>query len=220
MGQRECIGRYGGRVTCRVLVLVSGSGTLLQSLIDARADGRLDAELVAVGSDVPDCRGLERARTVGIPTFCHPMPTLLRRGSQERRDWDQQLADLVAVHQPDLVVSAGFMKLLDEPFMARFGDRIINTHPAMLPAFPGAHAVRDALAAGATSTGASIFWVSDGVDDGELITQEAVDVLPGDDEESLHERIKVVERRLLVEVVNQLARHPRTQQEPTTGETA
>ncbi|WP_420174639.1 phosphoribosylglycinamide formyltransferase [Luteococcus sp. OSA5] len=191
-------------MTYRVLVLVSGSGTLLQSLIDARDAGRLAAELVAVGADV-ECAGIERAKAAGIATFVHPMPRLLRRGTPERLDWDAQLAERIAEHQPDLVVSAGFMKLLDQPCMSRFGDRIINTHPALLPNFPGAHAVRDALAAGATTTGASIFWVNDGVDTGELITQEAVEVLPGDDEASLHERIKIVERRLLVDVVNQLA---------------
>lgn len=192
-------------MTYRVLVLVSGSGTLLQSLIDAKARGELAAAIVAVGSDVPGCQGLQRANDAGIPTFAHPMPALLRRGSAERLSWDEELADLVAEHRPDLVVSAGFMKLLDQPFMARFGDRIINTHPALLPNFPGAHAVRDALAAGATETGASIFWVNDGVDTGELITQQAVPVLAGDDEQTLHERIKVVERALLVQVVNQLA---------------
>lgn len=191
-------------MTYRVLVLVSGSGTLLQSLIDARDEGRLAAELVAVGADV-DCVGVERARKAGINTFVHQMPSLLRRGTPERLAWDSALADRIAEHEPDLIVSAGFMKLLDQPCMTRFGDRIINTHPALLPAFPGAHAVRDALAAGVTTTGASIFWVNDGVDTGELITQEAVEVLPDDDEATLHERIKVVERRLLVDVVNQLA---------------
>ncbi|MEL4358083.1 MULTISPECIES: phosphoribosylglycinamide formyltransferase [unclassified Luteococcus] len=191
-------------MTYRVLVLVSGSGTLLQSLIDARDADHLQAELVAVGADV-ECAGIERAKAAGIATFVHPMPTLLRRGTAERMAWDSELADRIAAHQPDLIVSAGFMKLLDEPCMSRFGDRIINTHPALLPHFPGAHAVRDALAAGATTTGASIFWVNDGVDTGELITQEVVEVLPDDDEATLHERIKVVERRLLVDVVNQLA---------------
>ncbi|GAA1389158.1 phosphoribosylglycinamide formyltransferase [Luteococcus peritonei] len=189
----------------RVVVLVSGSGTLLQALVDAREAGELGAELVAVGSDVADCRALERAAEAGIACFAHPMPRLLRRGSQERLDWDAQLADLVDAHRPDLVVSAGFMKLFDRPFMDRFAGRIINTHPALLPAFPGAHAVRDALAAGATETGASIFWVNDGVDTGELITQQAVPVHPEDDEDSLHQRIKVVERRLLVDVVNDLS---------------
>lgn len=192
-------------MSARVVVLVSGSGTLLQSLVDAREAGGLRAELVAVGSDVPDCEGLARAQRAGIPTYTQPMPTLLRRGSAERLAWDAELAEKTAAFAPDLVVSAGFMKLLDKPFMDRFGDRIINTHPALLPDFPGAHAVRDALAAGATTTGCSIFWVNDGVDTGELITQQAVEVLPDDDEATLHERIKVVERRLLVDVANQLS---------------
>ena len=203
----------------RVVVLVSGSGTLLQSLVDARDEARLDAELVAVGSDVADCGGLERAAAAGVPSFAHPMPRLLPRGSSERLAWDAQLAELVARHQPDLVVSAGFMKLFDAAFLARFRGSVINTHPALLPAFPGAHAVRDALAAGVETTGASIFWVNDGVDTGELISQQSVAVEPGDTEESLHERIKVVERRLLVDVVNRLAARNRPTPN-TAGDTA
>ena len=191
-------------MTYRVVVLVSGSGSLLQSLVDARDDGRLHAELVAVGADV-ECEGVARARRAGIPTFVQPMGKLARRGTPERVSWDAALADEVAAHQPDLIVSAGFMKLFDAPFMERFQGRIINTHPALLPAFPGAHAVRDSLAAGATETGASIFWVNDGVDTGELIAQCPVPVEPDDDEATLHERIKVVERALLVDVINQLA---------------
>lgn len=203
----------------RVVVLVSGGGTLLQALIDARDAGELDAELVAVGSDVPGCPALARAEAAAITHFAHLMPTLLRRGSAERLAWDGELAELVAAHRPDLVVSAGFMKLFDAPFMGRFEGRIINTHPALLPAFPGAHAVRDALAAGAEVTGASIFWVNDGVDTGELITQQAVAVEPGDTEETLHERIKVVERRLLVQVLNDLASQSHTEHTPA-GEPA
>ncbi|HSN44160.1 MAG TPA: phosphoribosylglycinamide formyltransferase [Propionibacteriaceae bacterium] len=190
----------------RVVVLVSGSGTLLQALLDEASAGRLDAEIVAVGTDVPDCRGVERARDAGIATFSHPMPKLLRRGTQERADWDAGLADQVAAFAPDLIISAGFMKLFDRPFLDRFGGRIVNTHPALLPNFPGAHAVRDTLAAGVDVTGASIFWVNDGVDTGDVIVAEAVAVLAGDTEEFLHERIKVVERRLLVETVNKLAK--------------
>lgn len=191
-------------MTFRVLVLVSGSGTLLQSLIDARDSGRLHAELAGVGADV-ECEGIARAERAGLDTFVHPMPALVRRGTPERLAWDAELADAVAAHDPDLVVSAGFMKLFDAEFMSRFAGRIINTHPALLPAFPGAHAVRDALAAGATETGASIFWVNDGVDTGELIAQQSVPVEPDDDEATLHERIKVVERALLVDVINSLA---------------
>ena len=165
----------------RVVVLVSGSGTLLQALLDAQAQGRLDARVVAVGSENSRCTGLERA------------------------DWDRRFADEVARHEPDLIVLAGFMKLLGAPFTDRFGDRIINSHPALLPAFPGAHAVRDALAAGATGTGCSIFWVDEGVDTGRMIAQVPVEILPGDDEPTLHERIKVSERTLLVKTVNELA---------------
>lgn len=202
----------------RVVVLVSGSGTLLQSLLDAASDHRLDAEIVAVGTDVPGCAGIRRAAGEGIPTFAQPMPTLLRRGTPGRLAWDEALTDQVSRHRPDLVISAGFMKLLDRRFMDAFGDRIINTHPALLPHFPGAHAVRDALAAGVDVTGASIFWVNDGVDTGDLIVAEAVAVLPGDTEATLHERIKVVERRLLVDTVNDLARRARRNDLPE-GET-
>ncbi|WP_316670327.1 phosphoribosylglycinamide formyltransferase [uncultured Propionibacterium sp.] len=189
----------------RVVVLVSGSGTLLQALLDAQAEGRLDARLVAVGSETGSCAGVARARRAGVPTFVVPMPRLLPRGSAEREAWDREFADAVARHEPDLIVLAGFMKLLGAPFTDRFGDRIINSHPALLPAFPGAHAVRDALEAGATSTGCSIFWVDEGVDTGRLIAQVPVEILPGDDETTLHERIKVSERTLLVRTVNELA---------------
>lgn len=189
----------------RVVVLVSGSGTLLQALLDAQAQGRLDARVVAVGSENSRCTGLERARRAGVTTFVVPMPRLLARGSAEREDWDRRFADEVARHEPDLIVLAGFMKLLGAPFTDRFGDRIINSHPALLPAFPGAHAVRDALAAGATGTGCSIFWVDEGVDTGRMIAQVPVEILPGDDEPTLHERIKVSERTLLVKTVNELA---------------
>lgn len=189
----------------RVVVLVSGSGTLLQALLDAQSQGSLDACLVAVGSEIADCTGLARARAAGVPTFVVPMPTLLRRGSAEREAWDEEFTAAVAAHEPDLIVLAGFMKLFGRPFMSRFGGRIINSHPALLPAFPGAHAVRDTLAAGVTSTGCSIFWVDEGVDTGRMIAQETVEVLPGDDEPALHERIKVSERTLLVRTVNELA---------------
>lgn len=189
----------------RVVVLVSGSGTLLQALLDACADGRVPANVVAVGADRPDAYGLVRAERAGVPTFVHPMPKLYRLGTPERLAWDQKMADLVAAHEPDLIVLAGFMKLFDKPFLERFKGRIINTHPAMLPAFPGAHAVRDCLASGATSTGASIFWVDEGMDSGDMIDQLGVPVRPGDDEETLHERIKVVERRLLCDTVRTLA---------------
>jgi len=185
----------------RLVVLVSGAGTLLQELLDAQADGRLDAQVVAVGSDRPGVAGLERAAAAGVPSFVHP----LAKGA-DRAVWDRELTALVDRYQPDLVVSAGFMKLLGAAFLDRFGDRTINTHPALLPAFPGMHAVADALAQGVQVTGATVFRVDAGVDSGEILAAEPVPVLPGDDVETLHERIKIVERRLLVDTVNQLSR--------------
>lgn len=185
----------------RLVVLVSGSGTLLQSLLDAQVDGTLVAEVVAVGSDRAEAQGLLRARRAGVPTFVHP----LARGA-DRAAWDAELTRLVATHDPDLVVSAGFMKLLGASFLARFGGRVINTHPALLPAFPGMHGPRDALAHGVKVTGATVFLVDEGVDTGTILAQEAVRVVPGDTVDSLHERIKIVERQLLIDTVNSLAR--------------
>jgi phosphoribosylglycinamide formyltransferase-1 len=188
----------------RLVVLVSGSGTLLQALLDASASGELDAAVVAVGADRPDAHGLERARAAGVPTFVHPLTA-----GADRATWDAELTDLVAAHEPDLVVSAGFMKLVGAAFLARFGGRMINTHPALLPSFPGMHAVRDALAHGVKVTGSTVFLVDAGVDSGEIIAQEPVRVLPGDDEATLHERIKIVERQLLVDTVNRISRGDR-----------
>ena len=184
----------------RLVVLVSGSGTLLQALLDAQASDTLDAEVVAVGSDRPGVEGLARAERAGVPTFVHPY----LRGA-DRAAWDADLARLVAAHRPDLVVCAGFMKLLGASTLERFGGRIINTHPALLPSFPGMHGPRDALAHGVKVTGTTVFAVDEGVDTGRILAQEAVAVLPDDSVESLHERIKVVERRLLVSTVNELA---------------
>lgn len=185
----------------RLVVLVSGSGTLLQALLDAQSAGELDGSVVAVGSDRPDAQGLVRAERAGLPTFVHP----LAKGA-DRAAWDAELADLVAAHRPDLVVSAGFLKLVGPAFLGRFGGRMINSHPALLPAFPGMHAVRDALQHGVKVTGCTLFLVDAGVDSGQILAQEAVRVLPGDDESVLHERIKTVERRLLVDTVNELSR--------------
>lgn len=185
----------------RLVVLVSGAGTLLQSLLDAQASGQLDATVLAVGSDRPGVAGLDRAEAAGVPSFVHP----LERGA-DRAGWDARLTELVASYRPDLVVSAGFLKLVGPAFLDRFAGRMINTHPALLPSFPGLHGVRDALAAGVKVTGATVFFVDAGVDTGRILAQEAVPVLPGDDEATLHERIKVVERRLLVETVNDLAK--------------
>lgn len=184
----------------RLAVLVSGSGTLLQSLIDAQAAGELCAEIVAVGADRDGIEALARAERAGIPTFVRT----LAKGA-DRAAWDAGLADALASYDPDLVVSAGFMKLLGESCLARLDGRIINTHPALLPSFPGMHGVRDALAHGVQVTGCTVFVVDDGVDTGRILAQEPVRVLPGDTEATLHERIKVVERTLLVDTINALA---------------
>lgn len=182
----------------RLVVLVSGSGTLLQALLDAQAAGGLAAQVVAVGSDRADAHGLVRAEAAGIPTFVHP----LVKGA-DRAAWDAELAGIVARFEPGLVVSAGFMKLVGPGFLARFA--MVNTHPALLPSFPGMHGVADALAHGVKVTGATLFAVDEGVDTGRILAQEAVPVLRDDTVRSLHERIKVVERRLLVDYVNEYA---------------
>jgi len=195
-------------VTCRVVVLVSGSGTLLAALLDAIAAGTVPAQVVCVGADRTGIEGLARAERVGIPTFSHPFV----KGA-DRAAWDAELTRLVAAHNPDLVVSAGFMKLVGDTFLSRFSGRMINTHPALLPAFPGMHGPRDALAAGVKVTGATVFQVDAGVDTGRILAQEAVRVLPDDTIESLHERIKVVERRLLIETVTEFASKLREQTE-------
>jgi len=184
----------------RLVVLVSGAGTLLQALLDARAEGGLAADVVAVGSDRAQAQGLVRAREAGVPTFVHPL-----RSGDDRSGWDAGLASTVARFEPDLVVSAGFMKLVGPAFLDRFAGRMVNTHPSLLPSFPGMHGVADALGHGVKVTGATLFAVDEGVDTGRIIAQEAVAVLPGDTVASLHERIKVVERRLLVDFVNDWA---------------
>ena len=185
----------------RLVVLVSGSGTLLQSLIAASLTGELDASVVAVGADRADAYGLVRAGQAGIPTFVVPF----EKGG-DRAAWDASLTERVAAHEPDLVVSAGFMKLVGPAFLARFGGRTINTHPSLLPSFPGTNAPRDALRHGVKVTGATLFLIDGGVDTGRILVQEPVRVLPGDTVETLHERIKIVERQLLVDTVNELSR--------------
>lgn len=184
----------------RLVVLVSGAGTLLQALLDAGEE--FPAQVVAVGADRDGADGLRRA---DAPTFAvkladHP----------DRASWDAALADAVEHHRPDLVVLAGFMKLLGPAFLARFGGRVINSHPSLLPAFPGPRAVRAALEYGAKVTGCSIILVDDGIDTGPVLAQQPVPIEPADDEQTLHERIKIVERRLLVDVVAALARHGAT----------
>lgn len=181
-------------------MLASGSGTLLQALLDAAVPG-YPAEVVAVGADRPAIEALTRAERAGVPSF-----VVRLADHADRPAWDRALTEAVAAHEPDLVVSAGFMKLVGPAFLARFAGRVINSHPALLPAFPGTHAVGDALRYGVKITGCTILLVDDGVDSGPVLAQEPVRVQPGDDEHSLHERIKVVERRLLVDVVAALAR--------------
>ncbi|MER6223680.1 phosphoribosylglycinamide formyltransferase [Streptomyces sp900105755] len=192
-------------VAKRLVVLVSGSGTNLQALLDAIAEHGAEAygaEVVAVGADRAGIEGLARAERAGIPTFVTRV-----KDFASREEWDLALADAVAAHAPDLVVSAGFMKIVGKEFLARFGGRTVNTHPALLPSFPGAHGVRDALAYGARVTGCTVHFVDDGVDTGPIIAQGVVEVRDEDDESALHERIKDVERRLLVEVVGRIARN-------------
>lgn len=189
----------------RLVVLVSGSGTNLQALLDAiAAEGAsgFGAEVVAVGADRAGIAGLERAERAGIPTFVCRV-----KDHATRAEWDRALAEATAAYEPDLVVSAGFMKILGQEFLARFGGRCVNTHPALLPSFPGAHGVRDALAYGVKVTGCTVHLVDDGVDTGPIIAQGVVEVRDEDDESALHERIKEVERSLLVEVVGRLARN-------------
>ncbi|WP_316523723.1 phosphoribosylglycinamide formyltransferase [Kitasatospora brasiliensis] len=188
----------------RLVVLVSGSGTNLQALIDAVADPAYGAEILAVGADRDGIVGLERAERAGLPTFVHRV-----KDHQDRAAWDRALTAAVAEYQPDLVVTAGFMKILGPEFITAFAGRIVNTHPALLPAFPGAHGVTDALAYGVKVTGCTVHLVDSGVDTGPIIAQGVVEVVDADHAdggEALHERIKTVERKLLVDVVGRLAR--------------
>ncbi|MGH4034257.1 phosphoribosylglycinamide formyltransferase [Actinomycetota bacterium Odt1-20B] len=189
----------------RLVVLVSGSGTNLQALLDtiaAEGAAGYGAEVVAVGADRDGIAGLERAERAGLPTFVCRV-----KDHPSREEWDRALAEATEAYAPDLVVSAGFMKIVGKEFLARFGGRFVNTHPALLPSFPGAHGVRDALAYGAKVTGCTVHFVDDGVDTGPIIAQGVVEVRDADDESALHERIKEVERTLLVEVVGRLARN-------------
>jgi phosphoribosylglycinamide formyltransferase-1 len=180
------------------VVLASGTGSLLESLLDA-AVGEYPARVVAVGAD-RDCRALEIAAAVSVPTYT------VRLGDHPDRDaWDKAITDATAAHEPDLVVSAGFMKILGREFLSRFLGRVVNTHPALLPAFPGAHAVPESLEYGVKVTGCTVHLVDAGTDTGPILAQQPVPVLDDDDEATLHERIKVVERRLLVDVLEALA---------------
>lgn len=186
-------------MTCRIVVLASGTGSLFKALLDAQDDTFTVAALV---TDNPDAGAIAHADAAGVE-----VRVVSPKDFADRDEWDEALTAAIAEFKPVLVVSAGFMRVLGRDTLHAFPDRIINTHPALLPAFPGAHAVRDALAASATQTGSTVHVVDAGVDTGPVIAQEPVAVLPADDEAALHERIKVVERRLLVDVVRRIAVH-------------
>ncbi|TQJ29599.1 phosphoribosylglycinamide formyltransferase [Microbacterium sp. SLBN-146] len=182
-----------------VAVLISGAGSNLRALLDAVADPGFPASVVAVGAD-READGFAHAEDFGIPTFLVPWESY-----SSREEWGAALGEQLDVWKPDLVVLSGLMRLLPASLVEAWAPRIINTHPAYLPEFPGAHGVRDALAAGVTQTGASVIVVDTGVDTGPILAQERVPVLPDDDEHSLHDRIKPVERRLLIDVVHRIA---------------
>jgi len=188
-------------VTARLVVLVSGSGTNLQALLDACADPAYGATVVAVGADRDGIGGLARAAEHGVPTY-----VVRLRDYPTRADWDRALTEATAAHRPDLVVSAGFLKLVGPEFLAAFQGRYVNTHNSLLPAFPGIHGPRDALAYGVKVAGATLFFVDAGVDTGPIIAQVAVPVYDDDTEETLTERIKQAERRQLVEYVGRMVR--------------
>lgn len=186
---------------CRLVVLVSGTGSNLAALLEAHADESYGARVVGVVTDNPGAGALELAQQAGVATA-----VVSPRDFDSREHWDAALARTVGVFKPDLVVSAGFMRILGAGFLEQFGGRTVNTHPALLPSFPGAHGVRDALAHGVRVTGCTLHLVDAGVDTGPIIAQAAVVVEPDDDEASLHERIKVAERELLVDWVGRIAR--------------
>jgi phosphoribosylglycinamide formyltransferase 1 len=181
-------------VTARIVVLASGSGTTLQAILD---DPQLRPAVVAAGTDVPTCLAMRRARDAGIATFAEVLAD-----HADRDSWNDALGEAIALHDPDLVVLAGFMRILGPKIVSRF--RIVNTHPALLPAFPGAHAIRDALAAGAASTGVTVHWVDEGVDTGPIIAQVGVDIRSDDDEDSLRRRIQAAEKPLYVQAIREL----------------
>ncbi|HKD88952.1 MAG TPA: phosphoribosylglycinamide formyltransferase [Streptosporangiaceae bacterium] len=184
-----------------MLVLVSGTGTILQALLDACADPDFGAQIVAVGADRAGTGGAARAAAAGIPTFVRRV-----QDSPDRFAWDKALTADCAAFEPDLIIAAGFLKLVGTEFLGRFGGRMINTHPALLPAFPGMHSVSDALEHGVKVTGCSVILVDPGIDSGPIVAQAAVPVLDGDDEKSLHERIKVAERSLVVTTIGRMVR--------------
>jgi phosphoribosylglycinamide formyltransferase-1 len=182
-----------------IVVLISGGGSNLRALLEASEDAEFPARVVAVGAD-RDADGLAYAEEFGIPSFTVPFSSF-----DDREAWGDALLEQISQWQPDLVILSGFMRLVPPRVVEAFSPHLINTHPAYLPEFPGAHGVRDALAAGVTQTGASLIVVDNGVDAGPIISQERVDVHPGDTETALHERIKPVERRLLIDAVLDIA---------------
>jgi phosphoribosylglycinamide formyltransferase-1 len=193
-------GQYDGLVDrARIVVMASGTGSILQSLLDRNDQGDWPAVVVAVVTDRPEVAALHRAEAAGVPAH-----VVSPADFSDRSDWDRALADVVAEYKPAWVVSAGFMRLLGDSFLADFPGQVVNTHPALLPSFPGAHGVRDALDYGVKVTGCTVHLVDSGVDTGPVLAQESVLVEPGDSEESLHERIKCIERQLLVDVVARL----------------
>ncbi|HEY2078566.1 MAG TPA: phosphoribosylglycinamide formyltransferase [Streptosporangiaceae bacterium] len=189
------------RSPARLLVLVSGTGSILQALMDACNDPGFGAQIVAVGADRDGTGGVARAAAAGIPAFVRRV-----QDSPDRFAWDKALTADCAALDPDLIIAAGFLKLVGTEFLGRFGGRMINTHPALLPSFPGMHSVRDALEHGVKVTGCSVILVDAGIDSGPIAAQAAVPVLDDDDEESLHERIKVAERSLVVATVGRMVR--------------
>jgi phosphoribosylglycinamide formyltransferase-1 len=189
------------RAPARLVVLISGSGSNLQALLNATSDSAYGARVVAVGADRDGIAGLEHATAAGVPSFVDSV-----KDYATREEWDRALTAHVEKYQPDLVISAGFLKLVGAHFLAAFGDRYLNTHNALLPAFPGMHGPRDALLYGVKVAGATLFFVDAGVDTGPIIAQVSVPVLDDDTEETLTERIKVAERAQLVEFVGRLVR--------------
>lgn len=179
----------------KIVILASGDGSLTQAILDAVANTDLAVSIAAVICDQPGAHVLYRAQQASVPTIVHPL-------GAHRQSWNDQLMEIVTTFSPDLVVSAGFMRILSPEFVAR--SRVINSHPSLLPAFPGAHAVGDALGAGVKTTGATIHWVDAGMDTGTVIAQRQVDIEKDDDESSLHERIKIVERTLIVSTINEI----------------
>ena len=184
-----------------VVVLISGSGSNLRALLEATDNPLYPVRILAVGADNP-CSGLEHAELYGIPTF-----VVSPANFDSREAWAETLLENVNFFKPDLTVLAGFMRILPHGFVRALSPKLINTHPSLLPLFPGAHGVRDALAAGATETGVTIHIVDEGVDTGPQLAQGRLAVLPDETEAELHERIKVIERQLLVSVVKDIAEH-------------